>query len=491
MNFSFQVIDFFFTRSAIKMMRHGVRGISLSLFSIIGFSTLSVGQANMEDSLALVALYESTNGDGWTNNENWLEGPVESWFGITVVGNRVEMVQLHNSEECCVWNGNNLTGEIPEEIGNLSHLRLLNLSENNLSGSLPDEIGNLDSLELLSLYNGFTGDGLSGEIPDSYEHLKKLTSLSIVRHQLSGSLPNWIGNLENLSTLDLSENRISGSIPNTVGNLTQLTMLRLAGNQLAGNIPTEITNLAALRTFDVHHNLLDGSIPPTINKLEKLEALNLSRNRLSGRIVKEIGDLNELRSLWLYSNRLTGNIPSEIGDLPELRILNISGNQLTGSVPLALTNSKSLDVFDISDNFELCEPQSNEFTNWKNSLSFYRASNLDCPELNLQSDSLALVALYESANGDLWLNNSNWLITDIETWYGISLNADFRVSSLHLSHNGLSGTLTSEIGRLTSLRTLSLDSSDLSGSIPLEIIDLVLLGEGPDDLFSFGNTNFL
>ena len=35
------------------------------------------------DSLALVALYNSTNGKDWTNNANWLsDKPIYSWYGI-------------------------------------------------------------------------------------------------------------------------------------------------------------------------------------------------------------------------------------------------------------------------------------------------------------------------------------------------------------------------------------------------------------------------
>ena len=37
-------------------------------------------QVAEQDSLALVALYDSTNGENWTVSENWLTGPVGSWF---------------------------------------------------------------------------------------------------------------------------------------------------------------------------------------------------------------------------------------------------------------------------------------------------------------------------------------------------------------------------------------------------------------------------
>ena len=36
------------------------------------------------DSLALVALYNSTNGSSWTDNNNWLTGPVYTWTRVEV-----------------------------------------------------------------------------------------------------------------------------------------------------------------------------------------------------------------------------------------------------------------------------------------------------------------------------------------------------------------------------------------------------------------------
>ena len=61
--------------------------------------------------------------------------------------------------------GNNLSGPIPPELGNLSALEGLNLSFNDLSGPIPPELGNLSDLEYLDL--GFTG--VSGCIPSELQ----------------------------------------------------------------------------------------------------------------------------------------------------------------------------------------------------------------------------------------------------------------------------------------------------------------------------------
>jgi hypothetical protein len=79
------------------------------------------------DSLALVDLYNSANGPQWLRKTNWLIGRVSTWQGVLVSNNRVVRVQLQS---------NNLSGTIPESIGNLTALNWLHLYLNNLSGSI-------------------------------------------------------------------------------------------------------------------------------------------------------------------------------------------------------------------------------------------------------------------------------------------------------------------------------------------------------------------
>jgi hypothetical protein len=59
-----------------------------------------------------------------------------------------------------LW-GNQLSGQIPKEIGNLIQLTYLNLGGNQLSGQIPKEIGNLIQLTHLNLWD----NQLSGQIP--------------------------------------------------------------------------------------------------------------------------------------------------------------------------------------------------------------------------------------------------------------------------------------------------------------------------------------
>ena len=80
------------------------------------------------DREALVALYNATGGPNWIRNNNWLsDAPTSEWEGVATDGNgRVTRLLL--------FSGNQLSGEIPPELGNLASLRQLALSRNQLSG---------------------------------------------------------------------------------------------------------------------------------------------------------------------------------------------------------------------------------------------------------------------------------------------------------------------------------------------------------------------
>ena len=97
-----------------------------------------------EELEALIALYNNTNGDSWTNNENWLNDTPCSWQGVTCENGHVTQLYLAD---------NQLNGTIPPEIGNLTSLTSLEFNKNNLSGNIPSEIGNLSSLTWLGFSN--------------------------------------------------------------------------------------------------------------------------------------------------------------------------------------------------------------------------------------------------------------------------------------------------------------------------------------------------
>merc|ERR1711991_677741 len=129
----------------------------------------------------------------------------------------------------------------------------INLSNNQLSGQIPKEIGNLIQLTYLGLYN----NQLSGQIPKEIGNLIQLTYLGLSNNQLSGQIPKEIGNLIQLTDLGLYNNQLSGQIPKEIGNLIQLTYLDLFNNQLSGQIPQKFMQVC-------RQNQIPGCFPPRI-----------------------------------------------------------------------------------------------------------------------------------------------------------------------------------------------------------------------------------
>jgi hypothetical protein len=56
--------------------------LSLVFAFCINLLITAKAQVDVNDSLVLVDLYESTNGSGWYNHDGWLTGPVKDWYGI-------------------------------------------------------------------------------------------------------------------------------------------------------------------------------------------------------------------------------------------------------------------------------------------------------------------------------------------------------------------------------------------------------------------------
>ncbi len=133
---------------------------------------------SQEDRAVLVQVHSATDGDNWTNNDNWLgDDLVREWHGVaTDADGRVNGLTLPQ---------NQLKGEIPAELGSLTQLRRLSLRTNQLRGEIPGELGRLANLQVLYLQN----NQLTGEIPTELGNLTNLTSLFLQGNQLTGCIP--------------------------------------------------------------------------------------------------------------------------------------------------------------------------------------------------------------------------------------------------------------------------------------------------------------
>ncbi len=140
---------------------------------------------------ALIDLYNATDGDNWIYNTNWCsDKPVSEWFGVTCFAyGGVSSIGLVN---------NNLRGELPSSIGNITRLESLNLQLNHLTGNLPASICLLPNLYEFDVSN----NNLSGSIPAELSNLMSITRFSryvkplpdLRFNQFSGEIPEQIYN---------------------------------------------------------------------------------------------------------------------------------------------------------------------------------------------------------------------------------------------------------------------------------------------------------
>ena len=295
--------------------------------------------APLSDRDFLVALYDGTGGENWTQTENWLtDRPLWEWSGVDADGDgRVIGLSLRN---------NNLTGTIPPELGALVHLTSVDLSSNQLTGAIPAELGALSNLASVWL----DSNKLTEPIPPELGALTNLKTLTLGGNHLTGAIPPELGALSNLEQLLLSNNELTGQIPLELGTLTNLTTLWLGGNHLTGSIPPELGALSNLEQLLVHDNVLAGPIPPELGELTNLKTLSLSSNSLMGAIPPELGALASLEDLWLNHIGLTGAIPPELGALASLTSLDLRENNLTGAIPPELGELSNLKTLSLAGN---------------------------------------------------------------------------------------------------------------------------------------------
>ncbi len=353
------------------------------------------------DCATLLGIRDALAGDGCLN---WsAQIPVHEWEGVDVDRS------THPLRVTGLWLlGKGLTGIIPAELGSLSNLKELDLSDNQLTGVIPVELGSLSNLEVLRLYD----NQLTGVIPAELGRLTNLGVLYLAGNKLSGCVPEVWRNVQHndLAGLDLpfcdarsptstasirqsespppgvvadaednpglvedcatllgirdalaGDGRLnwSAQIPvhewegvsiDTSTHPLRVTGLRLGRKGLTGVIPAELGRFTDLRWLSLYGNKLTGVIPVELGRLSNLKRLWLSDNQLTGEIPAELGSLSNLEGLSLDRNKLTGEIPAELGSLSNLWSLRLHGNKLTGIIPAELGSLSNLKELWLSGN---------------------------------------------------------------------------------------------------------------------------------------------
>ncbi|KAA8518459.1 hypothetical protein F0562_015933 [Nyssa sinensis] len=227
--------------------------------------------ASFKDSIMQMLWLNGQSGGGMT-------GPID------VVASMVSLTSL--------WlHGNHFSGKIPENIGDLSSLKDLNLNTNDLVGLIPDSLASME-LDKLDLNNNqFMGpipkfktvnatyksnpfcqseQGVPcrPEVMALLEFLDGVNYPSRLVSSWSGNDPcqgQWLGLSCNANQevyiLNLPKFNLTGSLSPSIANLSSLTQIRLGSNHLTGPIPMNWTSLKSLTTLDLSGNNISPPLP--------------------------------------------------------------------------------------------------------------------------------------------------------------------------------------------------------------------------------------
>lgn len=244
------------------------------------FDCSSVTTVAVDECNALISYYNETDGPNWTlsgvwanpsSSDGWLvaANPCD-WYGVLCWDGHVAGIMSENNNlsgafpmslfefpklEAVILGKNNLTGCLPENIGDLAGGVLVQLAADNNSFEcdLPASLWNLTKMKVFILHkNSFTGT-LTG-----IGNMRELLSVALNDNNFSGDIDESFWSISTLESVDVAFNpNITGGIHSSVGALQSINFLTVAGTGMSGQIPQEIVN-SSLWGFHFRDTLLEA-----------------------------------------------------------------------------------------------------------------------------------------------------------------------------------------------------------------------------------------
>ncbi|CAN6293544.1 unnamed protein product [Urochloa humidicola] len=447
-------------------MENGQRLRLLALLTFMALRSNTCSSSTSDNELRALMAFKSSIKDplgalsSWNTISNTTFNGTNrfcGWRGVTCSGRVVIALRLRRF---------GLVGTISQDLGNLTHLSTLDLSNNKLEGAIPPSVANCFMLQRLNL----STNSLSGIIPSSLGHLSKLAVFSIESNTISGPIPSSFTNLTALTKFSIFHNSIQGKIPLWLGNCTGLTYFNIGDNMMSGHIPSVLSKLTYLQHFGVAENTLEGNIHPSLFNMSSLEVFNVGNNKLSGSLPPDMGfTLPKLRDFSAFNNTFEGPIPDSLSNMSVLERLVLYGNRFRGKIPPNIGINGLLTHFDVANN----EVQAAERTDWDFLTSLVNCSNLvsiDLVNNNLSGTLPNTIANLSQELEIMWFGGNQ-----IAGHIPAGIGRYYKLTELVLADNLFTGTIPSDIGKLSGLQELWLEQNAFHGNIPLSLGNMTQL----------------
>lgn len=251
------------------------------------------------------------------------------WTGVVCDEETAEVVQIN-------WEGQQMNGQLVEELRYLGRLERLDLSNNEL-------VGNLDYM---------------------YE-VKSLTELFLNNNKFTGTLSEQVGLLNKLDKLYLGHNELEGNIPISLrSSVENPKPLRKCCHLFIGlffcaccfSVFSDTQHLILVSFISgwlvLSHNKFSGYLPPDW-RMRELFYLDLGYNFLSGPLPNDWDrNMVRLRHLYLDHNSFSGNVPGYFSQLGNGRIkqISVNSNFLEGEVPFNWDTKDQIIALNFQDN---------------------------------------------------------------------------------------------------------------------------------------------
>jgi len=130
-------------------------------------------------------------------------------------------------------------------------------------------------------------------LPEELGSLSNLQQLSISQNSLL-SLPKSVGDLRNMSILNVSDNKLK-ELPESIGGCNSLEELRANGNSIE-DVPSSICNLVCLKSLSLNGNKIRQLPQNLLKDCTALQSISLHDNPITMDQFQQMNGFNEFEA---------------------------------------------------------------------------------------------------------------------------------------------------------------------------------------------------